>query len=50
MRAAELAAATGSALATRDLRRVHAAMRERGADAPARALAEHVRALADELG
>ncbi|MGH3754189.1 MAG: helix-turn-helix domain-containing protein [Pseudonocardiaceae bacterium] len=50
MRAAELAAATGSALATRELRRVHAALRERGADAHARALAEHLRALTDELG
>ena len=49
-RAAELAAATGSALATRELHRVHTAMRERGADAQAGALAEHVRALADELG
>ncbi|MGH3852831.1 MAG: helix-turn-helix transcriptional regulator [Pseudonocardiaceae bacterium] len=48
-RAAELAAATGSALATRELRRVRAAMRERGADSQARALAEHIRALADEL-
>ncbi|MGH3869648.1 MAG: helix-turn-helix transcriptional regulator [Pseudonocardiaceae bacterium] len=48
-RAAELAAATGSALATRDLRRVRAVMRERGADTQAHALAEHIRALVDEL-
>ncbi|MGH3720966.1 MAG: helix-turn-helix transcriptional regulator [Pseudonocardiaceae bacterium] len=48
-RAAELAAATGSALTTRDLRRVRAAMRERGAATQARALTEHIRALADEL-
>ncbi len=50
MRAAELAAATGSALATRELHRVRAALRERGADAQARALVEHLRALTDELG
>ncbi|MGQ0778459.1 MAG: hypothetical protein ACT4NY_29295 [Pseudonocardiales bacterium] len=50
MRAAELAATTGSALATRELRRAHATLRERGAEAHARALAEHVHALADKLG
>jgi hypothetical protein len=50
IRDAELAATSGSALATRQLRRVRAARHERSADAPARALAEHVRALADELG
>jgi transcriptional regulator with XRE-family HTH domain len=48
-RAAELAAATGSALAIRELRRVRATMRERGAATQVRALTEHVRALADGL-
>ncbi|MGH3755363.1 MAG: hypothetical protein ACRDRP_22245 [Pseudonocardiaceae bacterium] len=43
--AAQLAAATGSALATRDLRRVHAALRTRRR----RARTEQVRALADDL-
>jgi hypothetical protein len=46
MRAAELAATTGSALATRQLRRV----RERGAHAQACALAEHVQTLIDVSG
>lgn len=50
MRAAELAATTGSALATRELRRVRATLREHGAEAQARALTEHVHALADKLG
>ncbi len=45
-RGAELAAQTGSALATRELRRVRVALREAGADAALAELMEHLHALA----
>lgn len=45
-RSAELAAATGSALAARELRRVRAALRAAGADAAVAELTEHLHALA----
>ncbi|MGH4018153.1 MAG: helix-turn-helix domain-containing protein [Pseudonocardiaceae bacterium] len=45
IRAAVDAAATGSALATRELRRVRAMLRDRGAERQAIELAEHIRAL-----
>jgi transcriptional regulator with XRE-family HTH domain len=44
-RSAELAVATGSALAARELRRVRAVLREQGAEQAVRELAEHLRAL-----
>ena len=43
--AAELAVATGSALAAQELRRVRAVLREQGAEHAVRELAEHLRAL-----
>lgn len=45
-RGAELAAAAGSALAARELRRVRTALRAAGADAALAELTEHLRALA----
>ncbi|MGH3839087.1 MAG: helix-turn-helix domain-containing protein [Pseudonocardiaceae bacterium] len=44
-RAAELAVETGSALATRELRRVRATLRQQGAEHAVAELAEHLRAL-----
>lgn len=44
-RSAELAMATGSALAARELRRMQAALCEQGAEHAVRELAEHLRAL-----
>jgi transcriptional regulator with XRE-family HTH domain len=44
-RSAELAVATGSALAAQELRRVRAMLREQGAEHAVRELAEHLRAL-----
>lgn len=44
-RAAELAVATGSALAVRELRRVRALLREQGAQRAVVELTEHLRAL-----
>jgi hypothetical protein len=44
-RSAELAVATGSALAAQELRRVRAMLWEQGAEHAVRELAEHLRAL-----